>query len=74
MLQVLRQIRSGRALALLALAGPLLGAAPSTPPPAAVSYWEQYVLLQLVAWDGDLFAYGWIQRRAPVGRVRPVRS
>lgn len=57
----LRQIPSWRALALLVLAAPLLGAAPSTPPPAAISYWEQYAMLQLVAWDGDLFAYGFTE-------------
>jgi hypothetical protein len=58
-LQNLPQIRSRRALALLALAGPLLGAAPSGPPPEeAVSGWSQYADLDLVAWDGDLFAFG----------------
>lgn len=61
MLRHLRQIPSARALALLAFAVPLLGAAPPTPPPAANSFWEQYVLLQLVAWDGDLFAYGYTE-------------
>lgn len=59
--RTLRPIPARRALALLVLAGPLLGAAPTTPPPAAVPAWEQYVLLQLVAWDGDLFAYGYTE-------------
>lgn len=59
--RTLRRIPASRALALLALSAPLLGAAPSTPPPAAVPAWEQYVLLQLVAWDGDLFAYGFTE-------------
>ncbi|MCU0670570.1 MAG: hypothetical protein MUF70_14665, partial [Myxococcota bacterium] len=59
MLQNLPQIRSRRALALLALAGPLLGAAPAGPPPEeAVPGWTQYADLDLVAWDGDLFAFG----------------
>jgi hypothetical protein len=57
----LRPIVSARPLALLAIAVPLLGAAPPTPPPETESGWEQYALLQLVAWDGQLFAYGFVE-------------